>query len=343
MIIFLYGSDSFRAQQKINDLRAKFIKEVDPTASSVVSVDGSKITLQELAGLFKPASLFVKRRFIVMSGVMSHKNKEFIEELEEFLTEEKKNDNILVVYEENFVEKRLGGKNLIMKPGPDDKTAPLNKAEKKLFDRLSKSEFVQYFGQLSAMELTKYLSVLAQQQGVGLSIPAAQLLVRLVGNDLWLLSQEIAKLAAYVLGHGNSKTPVITDMEVKLMVNQSVTDNIFALTDALGNRQTQLAVRLLEEQFNSGLNGHYLLTMILWQFKTLASVRQALDTGQSPKDLQSLLGLHPYVLEKSINQVRKFNFAGLQSAINHLVEIDYRSKSGGGTVEELLPVMIATL
>lgn len=343
MIIFLYGPDSFRAQQKIGDLRAKFIKEVDPTASSVVSVDGSKTTLPELAALFKPASLFVKRRFITMMGVMSHKNKEFIEELEAFLAGEKNNDNILIVYEENFVEKKLGGKNLIMKPGPDDKTAPLNKAEKKLFDRLSKSEFVQYFGQLTQIELTKYLAGLAQSAGVALSLPAAQLLVRLVGNDLWLLSQEVSKLTAYILGQKAGKVTTITENEVRLLVNQSVTDNIFALTDALGNRQTQLALRLLEEQFNSGLNGHYLLTMILWQFKTLASVRQALDTGQSAKDLQSLLGLHPYVLEKSINQVRKFNFAGLQKAINRLLHVDYQSKSGGGTIEELLPVMLATL
>ncbi len=344
MIIFLYGPDTFRAQQKIVDVRTKFISEVDPTGSSVVTVDGAKTTIEELAALSKPASLFVKRRLIIITHSLQNKNKEFTEELEKFLTAEKNNENILLIYEAGFIEKKLGGKNVIMKPGPDDKTAPLNKAEKKLFDRLAQSQFTQYFGILPTTELIKYIIKLAQQSEVTLSVPAAQLLIRLVGDDVWSLAQEIAKLSAYALSKTKKKeAPVITETDIHTLVHQSVTENIFALTDALGSRQINLALRLLQDQMNSGLNSHYLLTMILWQFKTLAAVRQALDSGQNNRDLARTLGLHPYVLEKSINQVRKFNFANLQKTINQLVAVDYKAKSGGGTVEELLPVLISQL
>lgn len=342
MTIFLYGPDTFRAQQKITELRAKFITEIDPTGSSVICVDGAKTTIEDLGMLFKSASLFVKRRFIIVTNSLQHKNKEFIEELEKFLEQEKENDNILVVYEEGFIEKRLGGKNVIMKPGQDDKTVPLNKTEKKLFDRLHQSKFTQYFGILPLTDLVAYLGSLAKQTGVILPIPAAQLLIRLVGNDMWSLSQEINKLSAYTLGKASKKdTLVITEADIKMMVQQSVTENIFTLTDALGNRQIHLALRLLQDQLNSGLNGHYLLTMILWQFKILVAVRQALDNGQDSRELTRTLNLHPYVLEKSINQVRKFSFLVLQKIINQLVEVDYKSKSGGGTVEELLPITLA--
>ncbi len=342
MTIFLYGPDTFRAQQKITELRAKFITEIDPTGSSVIRVDGAKTTIEDLGMLFKSASLFVKRRFIIVTNSLQHKNKEFIEELEKFLEQEKDNDNILVVYEEGFIEKRLGGKNVIMKLGQDDKTIPLNKTEKKLFDRLHKSKFTQYFGILPLTDLVAYLVSLTKQTGVTLPVSAAQLLIRLIGNDMWSLSQEINKLSAYTLGKASKKDIlVITEADIKMMVQQSVTENIFTLTDALGNRQIHLALRLLQDQLNSGLNGHYLLTMILWQFKTLAAVRQALDNSQDSRELTRILNLHPYVLEKSINQVRKFSFPVLQKTINQLVEIDYKSKSGGGTVEELLPILLA--
>ncbi|QQS60303.1 DNA polymerase III subunit delta [Candidatus Falkowbacteria bacterium] len=342
MIIFLYGPDDFRAKQKINELREKFIKEVDPTGSSVVSIDGAKTTIDELSTLYRPASLFSKRRFITLSNIMNNKQVEILEELGEFLQKEKNNENILVIYEPNFVEKKIAGKNLIMKPGADNKTLPLNKIEKKLFDYLVKSQFVQFFDVLSGSDLTKLLLTMIKKNGVRISNSTLQLLTGLVGTDLWLLSQEINKLSAYALASGKEEA-TITDEMVKEMVSQSLIDGIFSLTDALGNRQASLAVKLFNEQIIGGAHPHYLLTMMLWQFKTLASVRQGLDSGKTSKELAKSLGLHPYVLEKSINQVRKFNLISLQNAINRLIDLDFKSKTGQGKLEELLPVVLVSL
>lgn len=343
MIIFLYGLDDFRAKQKINELRDKFIKEVDPTGSSVVVIDGAKTTIDQLSTLYRPASLFSKRRFITLSNIMSNKQSDLLEELEEFLKKEKNNENILVIYEPNFVEKKIAGKNLIMKPGADNKTLPLNKIEKKLFDFLSKSQFVQFFDMLSGSDLTKLLLTMVKKNGVHISSSTLQLLIGFIGTDLWSLSQEINKLSAYALSRTNEGEAIITDEIVKEMVNQSLIDSIFSLTDALGNRQTVLAVKLFNDQIISGSHPHYLLTMMLWQFKTLASVRQGLDSGKTSKELAKSLGLHPYVLEKSINQVRKFSLVNLENAINRLVELDYKSKTGQGKLEELLPVVLVSL
>ena len=342
MIIFLYGPDDFRAKQKINELREKFIKEVDPTGSSMVSIDGAKTTSDELSTLYRPVSLFSKRRFITLSNIMNNKQAEILEELGEFLQKEKNNENILVIYEPNFVEKKIAGKNLIMKPGADNKTLPLNKIEKKLFDYLVKSQFVQFFDVLSGREMTNFLETRAKKNGVRISSSTLQLLLGLIGTDLWSLSQEIDKLSAYVLSTAKEEA-VITDEMVKEMVSQSLIDGIFSLTDALGNRQAGLAVKLFNDQIIGGAHPHYLLTMMLWQFKTLASVRQGLDSGKTSKELAKSLGLHPYVLEKSINQVRKFNLVSLENAINRLVDLDYKSKTGQGKLEELLPVVLVSL
>jgi len=342
MIIFLYGPDDFRAKQKINELREKFIKEVDPTGSSVVSIDGAKTTIDELSNLYRPASLFSKRRFITLSNIMNNKQASILEELGEFLQAEKNNENILVIYEPNFVEKKIAGKNLIMKPGADNKTVPLNKIEKKLFDYLVKSQFVQFFDVLSGKEITKFLETRAKTNGVRISSVTVQLLLGLIGTDLWSLSQEVDKLSAYALASTKDEA-VITDQMVKEMVNQSLIDGIFSLTDALGNRQAGLAVKLFNDQIIGGAHPHYLLTMMLWQFKTLASVRQGLDSGRTSKELAKSLGLHPYVLEKSINQVRKFNLVSLQKAINRLIDLDFKSKTGQGKLEELLPIVLVSL
>ncbi len=342
MIIFLYGPDDYRARQKITQLREKFVAEIDPTGSSAVSLDATKLTLDELSDAYRPQSLFAKRRFVVLTNPLANKDKEFVEALTDFLGTQKKNENILVVYEPSFTEKKTGAKMSIMKPGADDKLAALNKAEKKLFDKLAKAEFVQSFQALLPAQLTKFLAELAGARGAALSAPAANLLVRLIGPNLWPLSHEIEKLSAYKLAQAQpGEKATITEADVQELVNQSVTEHIFALTDALGNKQTASALKLLTDQINSGTNINYLLTMMLWQFKTLASVRQALDTGGSSRELASQLGLHPYVLEKSINQVRKFSFETLQGIINTLVELDFKQKTGQGALEDLLPVAVA--
>ncbi len=340
MLIFLYGPDDYRARQKINELRDKYLKDIDPDGSSVLALDGAKTTIEEIAEIYRPASLFARRRFLVIENIMTNKRKEFVEELDAFIGDEEKNDNILVIYEPGFIEKKLGGKNLIMKPGADDKAVPLNKAEKKLYDRMLKGAFVQAFMPQTPAETMKTLATIAQKNGAALSVPAAQLLMRYLGTDLWPLASEVAKLAAYAQARG---ADTISEADVKLLVSQSLTDSIFSLTDALGQRQNGLALELLMKQLESGAAPQYLLTMMLWQFKTLASVRQGLDSGASQKDLAKLLGLHPYVLEKSINQVRKFNLAALSTAIDRLVELDFKTKTGQGKLEELLPVTVATL
>lgn len=125
------------------------------------------------------------------------------------------------------------------------------------------------------------------------------------------------------------------------LVKGNFDDNIFALTDAIGARDKALAAKLLEEQFELGANAIYLLTMITRQIKIILQVRQALDLGQSSRQIITELKLNPYVAQKAIEQSRHFSLNALKIIFDKLVEIDYKIKTGQGEPQVLLGLLIS--
>ncbi len=62
MIIFLYGEDTFRSRRKLNELKEKFLREVDPSGNSLTILDGEKTELEKINEAISPSSLLSKKK-----------------------------------------------------------------------------------------------------------------------------------------------------------------------------------------------------------------------------------------------------------------------------------------
>ena len=68
MIIFLYGPDTFRSRRKMNEMIAKFRREIDPAGTNIELVNGEKADLAKLNEAIASASLLAKKRLIVIEN-----------------------------------------------------------------------------------------------------------------------------------------------------------------------------------------------------------------------------------------------------------------------------------
>lgn len=327
MIIFIYGSDSYRSRQKLNELKNKFINEVDPTAQSLNVIEGKSATVKDISEKISTGSLFVKKRMVVIEDVFENKSDKVLGEIESFLKSrpESKNgdeDNIII-----FKEGDLNNKN-----------TKLKKEAKKLFDFLLKQKYVIECKTLSGSQLNNFVKEETEKLKRKINPNAINTLIAYTNSDIWRISSELHKLAMSV-----NEGEEISDKLVKEIVNPAIDENIFALTDAISARNKRLALKLLEEQYIAGLSEDYVLAMLLRQFKILLRIKSAVLSNLSATQIASELKMHPYVVKKSLTQVGAFELEDLKGKLNDLLTLDFMNKTGQGELKGDLALFLARL
>jgi len=333
MIIFLYGEDTFRSRQKLNELKEKFLREIDPAGYSLTVLESDKITMEKINQAIGSISLLSKKRMIVIENIFNKKEELFFEQLLGYFKNKKEaqDDNIIIFWD----DVKSGEKGI-------------TKTKLQFFNYLAKQKFAQEFKALTNLEILNWTKIQIEKRGGQISKEALSLLIALTGADSWQLNQEIDKLINFKSGQklnlGDEHSVAgIEVADVHENVQGIFDDKIFALTDAISNRNRASAVKLFEDQLEMGKSEDYLLNMIIRQIKILLQVRQALDSGFNSKKLTSVLKLHPFVAQKCISQVRNFSLLSLRNFLSNLVKIDYLMKNGRTDVKTALNLLMAKL
>lgn len=322
MIIFLYGADTFRSHRMLQEMKTKFIKDIDRDANSLNILDGQTLTLKEIGEKINTGSLFVKKRLVVIENIFRNKKTKIFSELAEYLkkfsTDE---DNILI-----FIDEELNTKD-----------KPLKVDAKKLFVFLNKQKYAQEFQSLSNIQLLNFIKKEALNYNKEMGAAAATMLINLTGGDLWMIASETKKLSFY------TSAKMITESDVKELCSGTVNEDIFALTDALSAKNKALALKLLEEQYAAGLSDEYLIAMLVRQFKILLQIRTALDNNLGQTEIAGQLKLHPYVVKKGLFQARNFSTLNLKNYLNQLIHLDFSNKKGSNQIKTELMLLISRL
>jgi DNA polymerase III subunit delta len=163
----------------------------------------------------------------------------------------------------------------------------------------------------------------AAQHGKQLTLPAAELLVDLVGPEMGLLDQELLKLTLYI---GERKR--IEQDDVDTLVGRSRTENTWKIFDAIGAGKSVEALTLLDRLLDQGEDPMRLLGAFSMQLRRLAQAARLATLGQPLGLALEQVGVHSFGMKAAEQQLRHLGRQRATQLYNWLLEVDQGVKGG---------------
>ena len=306
MYIFLYGADFFRSLEKLNDLKNTYVKKNSSGTDLSVLAYGETSTLEPLENIFSAQGLFSNKKLVIIKNSLMkgsiEQQKEILTLLKTDKTLEKDTDTIVIFFE----------------AGSPKKNGALYKF---LFKTAKKQEFSALEGPTLMNWAISFAKNLLPQASFSKS--ALNLLLAATGSDLHILSNEITKLVNY------KNDLMISDEDIALLVKSKVDSTMFETIEALSSGNKSKALQLFHEQITKGEDVFYILSMYTYQIRTLLKIGDFYWQGMtSAPQIAQASGVHPYVVQKSLSQVRNLSEQKTKQMLRDLADIDSNAKTG---------------
>lgn len=306
MLILLYGEDTFRSRQKLNEIIQEYQAKHQTGLNSMRFAENN-LEFDKIRERIEAVSMFDEKKLIILENVF--KNKDFQDNFFKYAKKNKLKDNkdIIVIF---YWEGKL--------------------AITALKRQVS---MLEEFKPLEGINLNDWIKKEVNKNQAEIDPEAVNKLIAYVGNDLWQMSNEINKLVSYKAGK------LINSQDVEIMIKAKIDLNIFKTLDALAQKDKKTAWRLLHEHLEQGENEIYLLSRFIYQIRVLLKLKDLMEKGTQYYNLAKISKLHPFVVKKSSEQLRNFTLDQLKKIYQQLLEIDLKIKSGridGATALDLL-------
>jgi len=291
MIIFLYGEDSYRIREKLNEVVASYQKTNGSGLNLKYYSGGDFRDLKDNSG--QSAMFSEEKLFVIVDPFDDTYFKEEFPKQKSFVN----SPDIIVVIQNGKVKKN----SVLLK-------YMLANAKTEEFELLAGAKLNNWIRD----EVGKYRGKI-DNAGVNL-------LAEYVGNDLWRMSQEIKKLICY---DGN-----IFPDNIRSLVRPKIETDIFSTIEAIARKDKQKALGLLRGHIEKGESPLYILSMINFQFRNLLVIKDLANRGTPHYQISKKSGLHPFVIKKAGYLIDSFSFDEIKKIYGKIYQIDGEIKSG---------------
>jgi DNA polymerase III subunit delta len=332
MLYILWGEDQFSIQEKLSEIKTG-LGDASMLSLNTSVLEGRGLSLSELKAASEAAPFLSPQRLVIVSGLLQRF------EAKEKTAKSKKGDasgadeaaafaacinglppsTVLVLVE--IVEARGGG----FKDNP-------------VHIVIAEKAQVVSFPILKGPRLAGWIQERVTHQGGAISQQAVNLLMELIGGDLFNMSNELSKLAAFTAGRR------IEEKDIKAVVVASQETDIFALVDAVMERRAGPAAAILQKLLQEGVVPPQVLVLLARQLQVLVQVKDLKSQKKSSAEIQKTLGMfNSWVWTKMSGRAEKYTMERLKEIYRSLLAADLAIKTGKYDGDLALNILVAEL
>jgi DNA polymerase-3 subunit delta len=325
LLYILFGEDDFSLTRSLGEIKEGLGDQSLLMANTTV-LDGQQLTLDQLKAVVETVPFLAEKRLVIIEGLLGR-----FEATSKPRRRKKANSPLAKEAEyKPFAEclsKVPESTVLVLVDGKIKNTNPLLK------QLLPRAE-VRSFPIIKGDKLIQWIKREVAGQGASISSEAVDSLAKLVGGNLWVMTNEISKLALFTLGRR------IEVEDIKAVVSLAQETSVFAMVDAILDFKAGVAEQLLEKLLQRGASAAYLLVMLSRQVRLVVRASALRRQRRADVEIQDRLGLaSEFVLRKTLDQAQRYPMERLREVYNKLLEADLSIKTGkydGGLALNLL-------
>jgi DNA polymerase-3 subunit delta len=331
LLYILFGEDDFSLTRSLEEIK-RGIGDQSLLEANTSVLDGQQVTVDHLRGVGGTMPFLAEKRLVIVQGLLGRFEPEGKPRLRKKIAPpNEKGKEAEYKSFADCLEKIPDSTVLVLIDGKVKSSNPLLK---QLLPRAK----VRSFPILKEDRLRQWIKREVVGQGTSISPEAVDLLAKLVGGNLWIMTNEINKLALFASGRR------IEVEDIKALVSLAQETSVFAMVDAILDFKVGVAEQLLEQLLERGASPAYLLVMLARQVRMIVRARELRRQRGAEVAIQDKLGLtSEFALRKTLDQAQRYPMERLREVYSKLLETDLAIKTGKYDGELALNLLIADL
>ncbi len=292
-VYLLYGSEDYLKKQYKQKLKAALLNGGDEM--NFAYFEGKNIEVDKLIGFASTLPFFAERRVVVVENSGLFKS---ASELAEFIPDMP--DTTTMVFVENEVDKR-----------------------NKLYKAVLKLGVVSEMNGMDERSLKVWIASRLKNDGKRITEQTVDYFLSKTSSDMETINSELEKLICYALDN-----EVISNEDVDAVVTVQITNQIFAMIDAIGNKKQKVALELYYDLLALKEKPMTILFLITRHFNNLLQVKELFALRYDNGSIAKKIGVPPFAVGKYVAQGKNFSKEILLDALKASVEIEEQVKTG---------------